>query len=118
VSVHVEVCGLKLFGRHGVLDDEQREGQWFDVDVLVEPREPPRRDRLEEAIDYREVARCVREVVEGTPYGLLETLGTAIADRLLDRFELARARVRIAKPGVTLEGEGTPAVVVERSRPA
>jgi dihydroneopterin aldolase len=104
-------------GRHGVLEEERRDGQWFEVDVAVEPREPPRGDRLEEAIDYRDVATCVRDVVEGEAYQLLETLGAAIADRLLERFDGVRARVRIAKPGVTLAGEGSPAVVVERGRP-
>jgi 7,8-dihydroneopterin aldolase/epimerase/oxygenase len=117
LSVRVEVSGLRIFGRHGVLEEERRDGQWFDVDVAVEPREPPRADRIGEAIDYREIAACVREVVEGEPHRLLETLGAAIADTLLERFDIATARVGIGKPEVVLVAEGRPRVVVERSRP-
>jgi dihydroneopterin aldolase len=117
LSVRIEVRGLKLFGRHGVLDEERLDGQWFHVDVAVEPRERPSRDRLDETIDYREIASSVREIVEGERYQLLETLGAVIADRLLDRFDITMARVEIAKPDVTLEAEGEPRVIVERSRP-
>jgi len=36
----VDVHGLELFGRHGVNDDERREGQAFLFDVTLEIDEP------------------------------------------------------------------------------
>jgi dihydroneopterin aldolase len=36
----VEVHGLELFGRHGVNDDERRNGQTFLFDVTLEIAEP------------------------------------------------------------------------------
>src|SRR5437879_6308476 len=36
----VELHGLEVFGRHGVLDDEERDGQTFLFDVPLEAAEP------------------------------------------------------------------------------
>ena len=50
-------------------------------------------DRLEDAVDYRDVARAVQEVSDARSYDLLEALATDVADELLRRFG-ARARTR------------------------
>jgi dihydroneopterin aldolase len=60
-------------------------------------------DRIEDAVDYREVVACVREVSDGRAYRLLEALATALADALLERFALERVEVRVRKPDVVLE---------------
>ena len=52
-------------------------------------------DRLEDAVDYRDVARAVQEVSDARSYDLLEALATRVADELLRRFgaeRVARAR--------------------------
>ena len=61
------------------------------------------RDRLEDAVDYRDVAACVREVSDGRAYHLLEALATALADELLARFPVERVSVRVRKPDVVLD---------------
>jgi dihydroneopterin aldolase len=68
-------------------------------------------------VDYREVVELVRGVSESRQFHLLESIAAAVADALLDRFPLERARVRVRKPEVQL---GVPvehtAASVERSR--
>ena len=93
----VELYGLEVFGRHGVLDEERQEGQTFLFDVSLEVTEPSD-DRVEATVDYREVAARVDAVSSGTRFDLLESLAAAVADGLIETFPSARVRVRVRKP--------------------
>jgi 7,8-dihydroneopterin aldolase/epimerase/oxygenase len=115
----IELAGLELHGYHGVNEDERRDGQRFLFDVRLEvPDGTGASDRIEDTIDYRRVAALVREVSEGHAYFLLEALAAALADALLDRFEIVSAvRVRVRKPDVRLDPPVEhSAVTVERAR--
>jgi 7,8-dihydroneopterin aldolase/epimerase/oxygenase len=118
MTVTVELAGLELFGRHGALEEELREGQRFLFDVWLDvPGEAVRSDRLEDAVDYRGVLAVVREVSDGRGFTLLEALAGAVADALLERFPVERARVRLRKPDVKLAARvDYAAVSVERER--
>ena len=111
----IELAGLEVFGYHGANEDERRDGQRFLYDLELEVGEAGSSDRIEDAVDYREVAACVRDVSEGRAFHLLEALAAAVADALLDRFPVARVRVRVRKPDVRLPVEHA-AATVERSR--
>ena len=101
MSATIELHGLELHGFHGVLEEERRDGQRFVYDL-----------RIEDAADYRDVVACVRELND-VPRQLLETLATAVAETLLERFDVERVRVRVRKPDVALPVEFS-AVTVER----
>ncbi|MEK6274200.1 MAG: dihydroneopterin aldolase [Actinomycetota bacterium] len=94
----VELESLEVFGRHGVLDEERAQGQTFFYDIRLEVGDDALSDRIEDAVDYREVADCVRAVSDGRQFNLLEALAAAVADALVARFELERVRVRVRKP--------------------
>jgi dihydroneopterin aldolase len=94
--VIVELHGLEVFAHHGVLPEEERDGQtfWFDVELEVGDRGAS--DRIGEAVDYRVVADTVREV-SARRFALLEALATATADALVDRFHPDRLVLRVRK---------------------
>ena len=115
MTATIELAGLEIFGYHGVDEDERRDGQRFLYDLWLDVGDAGAADRIEDAVDYREVAACVREVSESRAFHLLEALAAAVADALLDRFPVARVRVRVRKPDVRLPVEFA-AVSVERSR--
>jgi 7,8-dihydroneopterin aldolase/epimerase/oxygenase len=115
VTTTVELAGLEIFGYHGVNEDERRDGQRFVYDLSLDVGDAGASDRIEDAVDYREVAACVREISEARAYHLLEALAAAVADALLERFPVAAVRVRVRKPDVRLPVEHA-AVSVERSR--
>jgi len=113
--IAVEVRDLRVFGRHGVHAEERERGQDFLFDVELEVGERGARDRLEDAVDYTEVARVVQEVSNGEQFNLLEALASAVADELQQRFAPERITVRIRKPEVMPAGlEGTVAVTLTR----
>lgn len=98
----IELLGIELQGFHGVLDEEARAGQRFLFDLWLEVDQPAT-DHIEDAVDYRELAACVREVSDTTRFQLLESLAAAVADELVTRFGVRRARVRVRKPDVRLD---------------
>ncbi len=93
----VELHGLEVFGRHGVLQEEKLDGQTFVYDVELEVDEPGS-DRIEDAVDYRLVAECVQEVSDSRSFDLIESLAAAVADALVERLAVSRVRVRVRKP--------------------
>ncbi len=114
----VEVAGLELHGHHGATADEQERGQEFLFDLRLEVSDAALSDRLEEAVDYEEVVRCVEEVSDGRRFSLLEALAAAVADAIVARFAVEHVRVRVRKPDVRPAGhnvEWTAATVERRS---
>jgi 7,8-dihydroneopterin aldolase/epimerase/oxygenase len=101
--VRIELRGIELHGRHGVLEEERSAGQRFLFDVELDVEEAGASDRIEDAVDYREIVACVREVSGARDYRLLEALASGLADALLERFPVARVAVRVRKPDVVLE---------------
>jgi 7,8-dihydroneopterin aldolase/epimerase/oxygenase len=91
--------GMSFFGHHGVYPAERELGTHFSVDVELELdlATAGRSDRLEDTLDYREPYRLVREVVEGEPCQLVETLAERAAQRLLTLERVDRVRVRVRK---------------------
>ncbi len=99
----IEVTGLLLHGFHGALDWERDRGQNFLFDLELEVGDAGSSDKLADAVDYRDVARCVREVSDARAYHLLEALATAVADELVARFPVESVSVRVRKPDVVLD---------------
>ncbi len=99
----IELRGIELFGYHGVGEEERRRGQRFVYDIELEVGDRGADDAITNAVDYRDVAGCVREVA-GRQYRLLEALASAIAEALLERFPVEMVWVRVRKPEVTPAG--------------
>jgi len=111
----VEVLDLRVFGHHGVHDEERERGQVFLFDVKLEVGERGASDRLEDAVDYVAVARAVQDVSDAQRFRLLEALASAVADELERRFAPEGVRVRVRKPEVRPAGlEGMVGVTVTR----
>ena len=118
MSITVEVIGLELHGFHGVEEDERRDGQRFVFDLWLEvPAAAGESDHIKDAVDYREVVACVREISDGRAFRLLEALSAAVADAVLARFPVERVRVRVRKPDVRLDAPvDYTAATTERAR--
>jgi len=117
-GVLIEIRGLSVFAYHGVHPEEREQGQTFVLDVWLQcgPSRADETDELTDAVDYSAVCDRVVELATGGPYRLLERLAALIADDLVDRFGVAHARVRVAKPEVPVGHElDEVAVIAEAS---
>ena len=99
--------GMIFHGYHGTLDAERNLGQRFvvDLELYLDLSPAGRGDDLTLTVDYGEAHRRTREIVEGEPVDLTETLAERIARALLaDHPPVEAVRVKVAKPQVRLEG--------------
>jgi dihydroneopterin aldolase len=110
----LELEGLAIFGRHGLLEEERRDGQEFLYDIGLDVGDAGTTDRIEDAVDYREVADCVRLVSDSRSFNLIEALAQTVADALLERFPVRWVRVRVTKTDPAGVGARYAIVTVER----
>ncbi len=102
----------------GVNDHERREKQavLINLTVYTDMRAAARSDRIEDALDYRELRTRVVDLVEGSRYFLLEALAQAIADVCLEQPRVTNVTVRVDKPGA-LHFARSVGVEIDRERP-
>ena len=98
--------GMTFHGCHGTLPAERELGQPFVVDIELRLDLQPAglSDDLARTVDYSEVHRQAKEIVEGPPVSLTETLAERIAGTVLEGYPTVEAvRVKVAKPNVRLD---------------
>ena len=100
VSVDVELRGLSIYTHHGVSDAEQEIGQRLEFDVTfdVPDCDAVLTDRVEDTIDYGDVADIVALAATERSYRTLERLAHVVGERVMERYACERVRVRAAKP--------------------
>jgi len=111
--------GMVFHGRHGTLPAERELGQPFvvDVELRLDLRAAGLADDLTRTVDYSEVHRRAKEIVEGPPAGLTETVAERIAAAVLEEHPPVEAiRVKVGKPNVRLGDTVLTASAVEITR--
>ncbi|CDP10574.1 unnamed protein product [Coffea canephora] len=99
--------GLKFHGYHGVKQEERKLGQKFliDVDAWTDLRAAGTSDHLSDTISYTAIYAIVKEVVEGPPKNLLESVAQLIASTTLSKYpQISAVRVQVGKPHVAVHG--------------
>ncbi|MEC7836586.1 MAG: dihydroneopterin aldolase [Chloroflexota bacterium] len=96
--------GMSFYGYHGVNPEERSQGQKFVVDVVIDCSltKAAESDRVEDTVNYSEVFRIVKSIVEGKPYNLLETVAKNISDKILLNYDIHSVSVTIKKPEVRI----------------
>jgi 7,8-dihydroneopterin aldolase/epimerase/oxygenase len=97
---------MVFHGRHGTLQAEHELGQPFvvSIELHLDLRPAGISDDLTKTVDYGEVHRLAREIVEGLPVQLTETLAERIAAATLAEHPAVEAvKVKVAKPHVRLD---------------
>ena len=94
------LAGMVFLGYHGVRPAERKRGQRFVVDLEVtrDLTAAGTSDDLRDTVNYSEMFRLVKGIVEGSPHNLLESLAAAIADAVLDGHDVDSVTVAVKKP--------------------
>lgn len=109
---------MHFYGYHGVLPAENELGQHFVVSLVLEKDLRPAgcSDELRDTLNYAQAYTVVKEIMEGQPYKLLETVAEKIAGRMLN-MEADSVRVSVKKLSPPLPGIlDFVAVEIERSK--
>jgi dihydropteroate synthase len=103
----IELLGLREFGRHGVLEHERINGQYFSVDATLglSISHAALTDELADTVNYAEVADSIRARIAGEPVDLIEKLAELIATDCLAFPQVVVAKIRVHKPDAPIEGE-------------
>jgi dihydroneopterin aldolase len=116
----ISLIGLRVFGRHGVLEHERHDGQEFVVDAVLwlDTRPAAATDDLALTVDYAAVASTLAAVISGEPVALIETLADRLAAACLSAHEAVRdVEITVHKPHAPLvQSFGDVTVTIRRSR--
>jgi 7,8-dihydroneopterin aldolase/epimerase/oxygenase len=98
---------MEFYGYHGVFPEETKLGQRFVVDliVFVDLKKAGETDELEHSVNYGELFRVCKEIVEGKPFKLVEAVAEKIAEIVLSQFTLvSEVTIKVIKPDPPIPG--------------
>ncbi len=114
----ITLDGMVFYGYHGVHPPERLLGQRFEADLAVWLDLAPAgaTDDVTRTVNYSHLFAVAREVVEGAPANLIETVATRLAERILAEFPVGAVRVRLRKPWAPIRGAQTGVAGIEITR--
>src|SRR4051794_38046090 len=109
---------MSFYGYHGVFPEEGKLGQRFKVDLVLEADLQPagKTDDLDKTVNYADIYHLTKEIIEGPPKKLIESLTETLAQAILETFELIYScQVKIIKPDPPIPGHYD-SVAIEMTR--
>ncbi len=111
---------MMFYGYHGAFPEENKLGQRFKVDLVLYANLEPagKTDDLDKTVNYADIYTITKEVIEGPPKKLVETLTETLAQRILETFPLIQTcQIKIIKPDPPIPGHyDSVAIEMTRSR--
>jgi 7,8-dihydroneopterin aldolase/epimerase/oxygenase len=116
----ISLLGLRVLGRHGVLEHERALGQEFVIDAVlgIDTRPAAATDDLALTADYGALANRLAAIVSGPPADLIETLAQRLATACLEDPAVAEVQITVHKPHAPVaQHVADVSVTITRSRP-
>jgi len=103
----------------GIWDWERKIRQTVSIDLEMgcDIRAAAATDSIDDTLNYKAVAKRVRQFVADSSFKLVETMAERVAAIVLDEFEVGWVQVRINKPGA-IRGARDVGVRIRRERTA
>ncbi|HUY44622.1 MAG TPA: dihydroneopterin aldolase [Streptosporangiaceae bacterium] len=114
----IALRGLRVFGYHGVLDAERRDGQEFIIDAVLwlATGAAAASDDLSLTVDYAALADRLAAIVTGPPVRLIETLAQRLADAAATGPLVREVEITVHKPHAPMDQSvGDVSVTIRRS---
>src|SRR5215470_5077677 len=115
----IELRGLRVFARHGVLESERVSGQEFVIDTVLwlDTRPAAGSDDVSKTVDYSALANRLVRLAEEPPVRLIETLAERLAADCLSEPLVAEVEITVHKPTAPIAHPFSDvAVVIRRAR--
>ena len=115
----IDIEGIEVFARHGVLEHERIEAQRFLIDLTVhlDLSRAGASDDLFDTVDYGRLAQEAHDVVAGESHQLIEKVADRVATRILADSGVERVVVTVHKPDAPIPLQfGDVSVTIDRSR--
>ncbi len=85
----------------------------IDLEMAADNRKAAASERIDDALNYKAVAKRLIQFVEQSEFQLVETLAERIAEIVLDEFDVDWLRLKLGKPGA-VTGSAEVGVIIER----
>ena len=119
----LRLMNLVFHAYHGLLPEEERLGQRFEVDVelLLDLAAAARADEPQLTVDYTDALALVEQIVTQRRFGLVEALAEALTEGIRQRFSTLEGviiRVRKPNPPVATTFDGLEVEIERRWAPS
>jgi dihydroneopterin aldolase len=100
----------------GIWEWERRVRQTvsLDLEMATDVRRAAASDDIEDALNYRSIAKRLAETVEQSEFQLVETLAETLARIVVVDFGVSWLKLTVSKPGA-IQGSRNVGIVIERS---
>ncbi|MBN1687719.1 MAG: dihydroneopterin aldolase [Candidatus Omnitrophica bacterium] len=71
----------------------------LDLEFPANIRKAAKRDRIQDATDYKSIAKHILDFTSKSEFFLIETLAEKLAASILKKFKLPEITLRVSKPG-------------------
>lgn len=105
-------CVIGIFG----WERKVKQKIWIDLKIPTDTHRASRHDRIDDATNYKDVAKFLLGEIPKTRFRLVESLAEHIADRCLNKFGLKAITVRISKPGAIRGAKNVGVEITRRKR--
>lgn len=101
----IDLSGIEVLAKHGVLDAERDTAQIFLVDVqaVLDLSRAGASDDLGDTIDYCALAVEIREVVGSESHALIERVAARVAETVLTNALVDEVTVTVHKPNAPVD---------------
>ena len=99
----------------GVYDWEREVRQLISINLEMNfnTKKAGRSDRIDDALNYKNISKCIIELTESSKSKLIESLAQKIAKTVLSEFPVSSVIVTVEKPGA-LRGAKSVGVPIQR----
>ena len=99
----------------GVYDWEREVRQLISINLEMNfnTKKAGRSDRIDDALNYKNISKCIIELTESSKNKLIENLAQKIAKTVLSEFPVSSVIVTVEKPGA-LRGSKSVGVTIKR----
>ena len=111
------LTGLKVEATIGIFEWERqiRQNLCIDLEMATSIAKAATHDRIEDALDYKSIAKYIQNFVAMSEYKLIETLSHNLAEELMQTFNIRWLRLCINKGGAVRGAKGV-GVSIERGK--
>lgn len=101
----------------GIFDWERKTKQTLliDLEIATDIRKAAKSDKIQDAVDYKNISKFILAYVTKSRFFLIETLAERLASLLLKTFKLREIRLRVSKPGAIRHSKNVGIEIIRRA---
>src|SRR5436305_1213362 len=112
---YIFIEGLKVNGKHGVMEHERKVEQEFEISAKIEvdTAKAAQSDDLADALDYAPIKEKITEIIQTNSFYLIERLADTLCAEILKDKRITKVELTIRKTAVW--DNGVPGITIVRS---